>query len=304
MSGPLLAVVGEGLVELALDRSGAAPAPAPGGDAGNIAAMAARLGVRARLGGRVGADPLGELLCSFWQRCGVDTGHVVRDPAAPTGLYLNAATPDGHAFTYWRHGSAGSRLAPGDLGEEFLDGAGILAVTGVTLAVSASSAAAVDAVVRRARERAVRVACVLNHRPALGGDIDALAALAATADVVIGSTEDALAVFGTASPVRLQAGPLPVAELVLTDGSAPVAAIAGGVRFEQPVPAVPVVNAAGAGDAFAGAYLARRLGGDDPGAALAWGAAAASRSVARAGCAASYPSRAETAALADDLLAA
>ena len=58
---------------------------------------------------------------------------------------------------------------------------------------------------------------------------------------------------------------------MLTDGAAPIAAIAGGVRFEQPVPAVRVVNAAGAGDAFAGAYLARRSAATIPGAALAWG---------------------------------
>jgi sugar/nucleoside kinase (ribokinase family) len=64
---------------------------------------------------------------------------------------------------------------------------------------------------------------------------------------------------------------------------------------------VPVVNAAGAGDAVAGAYLASRLRDEPPPAALRHAVAAASLSVQRDGCAASYPAAAEVAALAERL---
>ena len=70
------------------------------------------------------------------------------------------------------------------------------------------------------------------------------------------------------------------------------------------MPTAPVVNAAGAGDAFAGAYLARRLAGQPPATALAWAVAASAHSVTRRGCASSYPTLTEAGALAHQLLTA
>jgi sugar/nucleoside kinase (ribokinase family) len=102
-------------------------------------------------------------------------------------------------------------------------------------------------------------------------------------------------VFGDADVATL----LPaVPELVLTDGADPVAFRAGARAGRELVPRARVRNAAGAGDAFAGAYLARRLVGDGIADAVRWGIAAATLSVGRSGCAAAYPARDETAALA------
>src|ERR671933_578755 len=82
-------------------------------------------------------------------------------------------------------------------------------------------------------------------------------------------------------------------EVVLTDGSRGASITVEHETIELPAPRVPVRNAAGAGDAVAGAYLAGRLQGHRPAVALAWGVAAASLSVQREGCAASYPTAAE-----------
>jgi 2-dehydro-3-deoxygluconokinase len=294
----VLAAIGEGLVELERDGDADRLALAAGGDAANILVMASRLGATTRLAGRVGADPLGAWLLAFWADRGVDVAHVRSDPDAPTGLYLNA--PDsggGHRFVYWRRGSAGSRLAAADLDDGLFADLDMLVVTGITLAVSPSSASAGACAVRRAREAGARVACVLNHRPALAGDPDALAALARTADVVIGSSEDAAAVFGESDPVAVAYALPDVHEVVLTAGGGPAVAVVDRVAIEQRVPAVPVVNAGGAGDAFAGAYLARRLSGESPAQALTWGVAASAQSVRRRGCASSYPTMAEAAAV-------
>lgn len=297
-----LAVIGEGLVELELDSPSASLRLGSGGDAANIAVMAARLGSSARLGGRVGADPLGDWLLSFWRSCGVDLACVRIDPRAATGLYLNAPGEDGdHRFVYWRTGSAGSRLSYEDLGERFFAQLAILVVTGVTFAVSRESADTALQAIEHARRQGSRIACVLNHRPALGSKTDSLAAVAQSADIVIGSREDASAVFGEDDPQRLGRAGLAVPELVLTAGGEPVKAVIDGVLLMQPVPATDVVNAAGAGDAFAGAYLARRLAGRPPSEALAWGVAASARSVSRRGCAISYPSLSEVGALASRL---
>jgi 2-dehydro-3-deoxygluconokinase len=301
-----LAALGEGLVELGLRPGPEEVRLGFGGDAANVCVMAARLGTQASLVGRVGEDPLGERLLAFWTKNGVELAGVQRDAGAPTGLYVNDVDPEGeHRFSYWRAGSAGSRLEAADLNERWFNDLRALVVTGVTLAVSTTSAQAVQRAVELARKRGALVACVLNHRPALGGDLEQLADLARTSDVLIGSRDDAHAVFGTSDWAELHkllgAGP---SELVLTDGHRPAIVVvrSGGAR--QRVPTVVVKNAAGAGDALAGAYLSSRIRGRTPTSSLAWGVAAASLSVQRDGCAASYPTLAETASLLERLPAA
>jgi 2-dehydro-3-deoxygluconokinase len=283
-----LGAIGEGLVELTVGPGPREVRMGFGGDAANVAVMAARLGPPVRFAGRAGADAMGDRLVGFWREQGIDVSAVRRDPAAPTGVYANEAGPDGHRFVYWRTGSAGSRLEPGDLPDSFFERLGTLVVTGVTLAVSESSARAATAAAERAGTAGATVALVLNHRPALEPDAAALEAFARACDVVIASSEDMRAAFGAAEP------DLGVSELVLTDGPRPAQLVAGGERLRQPVPEVAAVNAAGAGDALAGAYLAARLRDLPPATALAWGVAAAALSVQREGCAASYPGATET----------
>jgi 2-dehydro-3-deoxygluconokinase len=294
----VLGAIGEGLAELTLGPGPDAAQLGVGGDAANVCVMAARMGQPARLAGRVGEDGLGSRLLAFWEGRGVDVSGVRSDPEAPTGLYVNEPIPGHrHRFTYWRRDSAGSRVCSDDLGERFFDGLGVLVFTGITLAISRSAALAVRNAIAEARARGARVCCVLNHRPALGGDTNELAELAAASDFLIASLEDVAAVFGGDREVAALGPP----EVVLTDGAEPVVGIADGVRSRQPVPPVDERNAAGAGDALAGAYLAARLKGRAPSVGLAWGVAAATLSVQRDGCATSYPSREETMELAGRL---
>jgi 2-dehydro-3-deoxygluconokinase len=287
----VLAAVGEGLAEISLTSGCEHPVLGYGGDAANLCVMAARLGVPARLAGRVGDDELGRRLLAFWREQGIDLAHVRTDADAPTGLYVNEPGEIGHRFVYWRNGSAGSRLQPSDLPRDFYERVAMLVVTGVTLAVSASCAAAAEHAIAAARELGARVTCVLNHRPLLGGDPGRLAAVARASDVMIASYDDTEMVFGTRDSARLrellEGGP---AELVLTDGAAGAVVVADGHAVVQPAPQVEVRNAAGAGDALAGAYLAARLRGEAPADSLAWGVAAATLSVRSDGCALAYPS--------------
>ena len=91
---------------------------------------------------------------------------------------------------------------------------------------------------------------------------------------------------------------------MLTDGGGPALAVGDGGAWLQPVPSADVRNAAGAGDALAGAYLAARMRGEALAPSLAWGVAAATLSVRHDGCALGYPTEAETAALLAQLPAA
>jgi 2-dehydro-3-deoxygluconokinase len=292
-----LGAVGEGLAELGLE-------PAPdrtvtlgfGGDAANAAVMAARMGADARIAGRVGADALGRRLLAFWAASGIDVDHVLGDPSAPTGIYVNERGAEGlRRFDYHRSGSAGSNLTTGDVDPSFVDGLGVLHLTGITLAVSASSRDAALDLAERARARGVRVALAVNHRPALGGDVARLHDAARQADIVFASEDEARVVFGTADAVALAAD-LGAGEVVLTRGDKGATLVVSGDSCEIAAPAVTSVDPAGAGDALAGAYLSARLAGETPQQALRVGVAAAALSCRARGCALSYPSRAEVTA--------
>lgn len=297
-------VIGEGLGELSLGDDLQSSRLAIGGDAANICVMAARAGAPARLLGRVGADGLGDRLRAYWADCGVDLSELTSDPVASTGLYLNETCRDGsHRFTYWRRGSAGSRLCEEDMRPSFFEGLGMLVVTGVTLAVSESSAATARGAVAEARRRGIMVACVINHRPALGADGRALAELIECSEIVIGSREDLAGVFGNAdiALLRLTVEGLGGREIVITDGRRAATVTTAEGSWSQPAPARALKNSAGAGDALAGAYLAARIAGSSPAEALRPAVAAASISIERDGCAASYPSSAEVAEAVEEL---
>ena len=86
-------------------------------------------------------------------------------------------------------------------------------------------------------------------------------------------------------------------EVVITDGGRGAGVDMGGGLVWLAAPSVDVVDAAGAGDALAGAYLASRLQGRDPVAALERGVAAAALSCESIGAALSYPNESAVDAL-------
>jgi sugar/nucleoside kinase (ribokinase family) len=126
-------------------------------------------------------------------------------------------------------------------------------------------------------------------------------AAARGADVVFISVEEAELLLETSAieEVRGALGPGP-SELV-TVGANGAAVAAGGEVLTIRAPAVDAVDAAGAGDALSGAYLAARIRGLDPESALRRGVAAAALSCRAFGCALSYPTGAEIEALAERL---
>jgi 2-dehydro-3-deoxygluconokinase len=289
-----LVAIGEGMVELRPTPSREGLAVGFGGDASNVAVMAARLGASASLIARVGLDWSSERLLAFWSEEGINQAAVTRDADTPGALYLNDTTEPGrHTFAYWRQGSAGSRLGPEHVDAEFVCAHRLLVFTGITLAISATAREATRAALRFAKAGGTPAACILNHRPVLGGDIDELAELAAVSDIVIGSREDARLVFGEGDPRALGRRLPDVSELVLTDGPGEACALARGELFFQAPPSVRVLNAGGAGDALAGAFLASRLAGSSIAESLAVGVAASAASVGREGCALGYPAATE-----------
>ena len=286
----MIGTVGEGLFEVGLDPGGDGRLRRGyGGDAANTAVMAARLGCAARVCTRVGADAVGRALVSFWHAAGVDTSWVVVDDDAPTGIYVN----ESGRFDYHRRGSAGSRLHVDDVGRSFLEGLDVLHTTGVTLAISSSAAEASCDASRRAREGGIATSFAVNHRPALGGDVETLLAEARRSDVVFLSDDEARRLLGVEPVDAARALEGTAREAIVTLGvdGALIWAGGGGEPTRVAAPTVDVVDAAGAGDALAGAYLASRIGGMSAAESLARGVAAASLSCRSFGCALSYPDR-------------
>jgi 2-dehydro-3-deoxygluconokinase len=279
---PDVLVLGEVLVELT------APVPlreadrlrlSCSGDALNAAAAAAAAGASVALVCVVGDDELGERIIEFAGARGIDTSYVRRAPE-PNGVYFAGADGD---FVYARRGSAGSTLGPEDVAR--VPPARALVVSGITQALSASCAAAVDAAVAAADGWVVYDP---NFRARLTTPGEARAALERVAPhaslVTPSCPDDTRALLGTADPV-VAAGRL----RELGAGAVAVTLGAGGLYVEPgsvelpPAPAQAVVDATGAGDVLAGTTAAQLARSADLVTALRRATAAAARSLGSPG---------------------
>lgn len=265
MTGVLLAV-GETMAMLApSDGGGVVDAAAflvdAGGAESNVAAHAAALGMTARWHSRLGADALGDRVLRQVAARGVDAASVVRDPDRPTGLYVK---DPGRGVRYYRRGSAASALTEDDADDLALDGVDVLHVSGITAALSSSARAFLVAAMARARALGVTVSFDVNHRAALWSAADAgpvLADLATAADVVFVGRDEAETLWATPRDSDVRGLLDGVAELVVKDGDVGATAFHGEARTFVPALRVEVLDAVGAGDAFAGGYLAARSRG-------------------------------------------
>ncbi len=225
----------------------------------NVAVGMAQLGCRTRWVSRLGDDPLGRLLENEVAGRGVDVA-VERDGARPTGVLTKHVTGSGTVVRYYRSESAARSLSVHDL-----DRAGPtdrIHVTGITPALSASAAGLAEAIVAGASGLDARVSFDVNYRPALWPDAATAArvllSLARRADVVFVGDDEAEALFGTSSSAAISDLILrgDDQELVLKRGAQGATVIGGGGEVTEPALRAQLVDATGAGDAFAAGYLA------------------------------------------------
>lgn len=273
-----------------------------GGDTSNAAIAAARNGASAGYITAIGQDGPGSSLMALWAREGVDSSTVLRDPDAPTGLYLVTHDERGHHPTFYRRGSAASRLRPRDVPEDAIRAARVLHISGISQAISDSACDAVFHAIAVAKGAGVAVSYDTNLRPALWPAARAAAvihAAIARADLAFPSLEDARALTGLEAPEAIAAFYLRLGcPVVLVKCGAEGALVATPSRRERIAPhRVAAVDAIGAGDAFAGAFLARHVAGDDPFAAARYANAAAALTTTGYGAVAPIPRPAAVEAL-------
>lgn len=232
-----------------------------GGAESNVATHLAALGHEASWVSRVGDDALGRRLTAMVRARGVDTSMVEVSGDAPTGVYFKNP---GEGVLYYRRGSAASTLDPSILEQVPLLDANLVHISGITPALSASCSALIDSVLDRLEETSTLVSFDVNYRSALWSVAEAaprLHRLAQRADVVFVGLDEAETLWGTQSPDEVRSILHAPSRLVVKDSD--VGATEYSTRGEQFVPAlkVDVIEAVGAGDAFAAGYLAADLDG-------------------------------------------
>ncbi|CAL9390585.1 carbohydrate kinase family protein [Streptomyces sp. enrichment culture] len=235
----------------------------PGGAAANAACWAARSGCPdVRLLGRVGAgeaDWHEEAL----RRAGVRP-LLVRDAEAATGTVV--ALVDGRAGgerTFLTDSGAVLRLSPGDWSARLLDGVGLLHLSGY-LFFAATSRATAALAMADARERGVPVSVDPASTGFVGElGVDRFLDAVAGADVLFPNADEAALLTGLASPEAAAAALSRRHRLVAVTLGARGALVAeaGEVVARVPARRMRPVDTTGAGDAFAGAFLAARLAG-------------------------------------------
>lgn len=272
-----------------------------GGDTSNAAIAAARQGASVAYATAVGRDDAGERFLALWRAEGVNAEAVKIDAARPTALYLVTHGASGHQFHFYRAGSAASAYAPADVPDAMIARSRMFYASGISQGISDSAADAVLHAIAVARHNQVRVAFGTNYRPRLWPRARAAAlihAAARQADILLASVEDAAALAGTATPEAAadfyqRLGP---ALVVVTMGAEGALLADGDRRVRIPALPGPVVDATGAGDAFAGAFLARLIAGDEAEAAARYATVAAGLKVRGYGAVAPIPRAAEVTA--------
>jgi 2-dehydro-3-deoxygluconokinase len=246
-----------------------------GGAESNVAMHAVQLGVPTAWVSAVGDDALGVRVCDEVAGRGVDTRWVTVDPGAPTGVYFK---DPGHGVLYYRRGSAAARMGPASVADVPLEDAEVVHISGITPALSASCAALIDTVIDRVAAGPGIVAFDVNHRAALwapGAAASALLPLARRADLVFVGLDEAECLWHTATADDVRALLPEPTTLVVKDGDVGATEYrrAAGADHRTFVPAIPtdVVEAVGAGDAFAAGYLAALRRGADATARLQGG---------------------------------
>ncbi|MDZ4825808.1 MAG: carbohydrate kinase family protein [Actinomycetota bacterium] len=235
-----------------------------GGSAANVAAVAARCGVPARFIGVVGADPVGHRLAADLEALGVDCPGPRR---GRSGTVVVVVEPGGERTMFSDRRSAAE---VDQCDEAWLDGVGALHVPYYSLQAEPLARVA-RALLAAARRRGI----VVSLDPSSVTLIDArFAELVANLqpDLVLCNEDEAAA-------LGVDGDGLPGATLVVVKRGPKPALLRGSVNASVPSAAVVAVDTTGAGDAFAGGFLAATVRGVDPIKAAEAGHAAAARVV-------------------------
>ncbi|MHC3439362.1 carbohydrate kinase family protein [Natrialbaceae archaeon A-gly3] len=301
-------IVGETLIDFLPERPGPFEDVSgfdrrPGGAPANVAVSLSRLGITPSFWTRVGDDPFGQYLEGVLAEEGIPERFLERDLDARTTLAFVIHDEAGDRdFTFYREGTADTRLEPGRIDDAVLEDFEWVHAGGVTLSSGRSREATFDLLERAAAHASV-VSFDPNDRPELWPDeatfrsvvrdalahVDVLKATEAELETLgfEGRTPEELArdaIDGGPETVFLTRGS--TGAIAVAAGASPWAGVASHPGFD-----VDVVDTTGAGDAFLAGVIAACLEGRDLEGTLAFANAVAATATTAAGAMAALPDR-------------
>lgn len=239
----------------------------PGGAPANVLAMAAKLGVKARLCAVVGSDNFGTFLIESMLAAGIDTRFISRTARARTTLaFVDLDERNDRSFTFYRKPGADILLADAGIPDEAMEGCGVYHFSGVSLTDEPARGAVLRAA-RRAKEMGLLVSFDPNYRPFLWPQAaqarQAFEEGMRCADIIKVSEEEVAFLLGQENAAQ---GAAELAKqydaLVLASCGArgALAANPSGLLGRAEALPVTVADTTGAGDAFLGTILAALAG--------------------------------------------
>lgn len=255
-----------------------------GGAEANAAVAAERLGADPVWLSKLPDSPLGKRVVRELRGHGIDTDVVWSDEGRQ-GLYFleRGSRPRGSRAIYDRSDAAVTTATSEELPTDRFESARAFYTTGVTPALSNALADATANLLSEARGAGLKTAFDVNYRSKLWSPDKARAMLTKlfpAVDVLVVAARDARTVLDREGDPRGIAHGLASKwdfdTVVVTLGEQGALAVHDGVVHEQDAFETETSAPVGSGDAFAGAFVARRLAGDGVSDALAEAAATAS----------------------------
>src|SRR5262245_16637200 len=245
-----------------------------GGAELNTAVGLSRLGRNTAWVSRLTDNPLGQLIANRAREAGVDTHHVLFTTHDRVGVYFLecGAAPRASSVIYDRKDSAISQAKPGMFDwAKIFSGVTWFHVTGITPALSLSTAATTREALKAARAAGVRTSIDLNYRSKLWSPADAgkwMTEFMHLCDVLITTEDDVEKVFGITAtdyetvakkltetfPLRTVAITLRV-NLLVWRNSWTAIAYRSGQLLRTRTYEVEIVDRLGAGDSFAAGLI-------------------------------------------------
>ncbi|MDQ6422324.1 sugar kinase [Paenibacillus sp. LHD-117] len=240
-----------------------------GGAESNVAIGLARLGSSVGWFGALGDDPFGKLILKTLRGEGVDISRAKLSGEAPTGMMFREHVAGRLAVHYFRKHSAASRMRPEDLDENYIRGAKLLHVTGITCALSEDCRKTVRRAVDIAKEAGVLVSFDPNLRLKLWSIEDAretLLPLAEDADYFLPGWDELRLLYESNDykEVKAKLSELKAISVVKGMGDATIVLEKGEETSVPFYPAEQVVDTVGAGDGFCAGFLAGLMKGMSP----------------------------------------
>lgn len=263
-----------------------------GGAELNVAVGVSRLGLKSAWVSRLPDNPLGRMIANKARELGVDISPLIWEKEGRAGLYFLefGASPRPTSVVYDRANSSFSNIQPGEVNwDEIFQSAHCLHLTGITPAVSQSSAAATLEALQKAQAAGCKVSLDLNYRTKLWQPEQArqtLVPMMDFVDILIATPGDTRTILGieaendqALAELLLAKYPIEVVAVSYREGDSVwrcrFSAIAATREkiYTTRTYAIDIVDQVGRGDSFAAGFLYGVIGENDLQKGLDYGAA-------------------------------